>query len=525
METQPSLSPFAQALIHAFENKETPTHEAKITVNRFVSEVVSWYEKLRNAMDIRDDEVVLRSAIERILTRRLLWGQVSGKKIAEPLIRELLWARYFPDSTLPETTIHTVGEIIDLYLQLKQQVVRRHELSENVLNEWIKQLMACEVSKFLNQQKEKELMSNFMFQILKDKLQIVDDTEDTKNVQMFLAVRRAFAKDDIAFLRYHMFHQIFGLLTKDNVEMIGASFFKAYQEIEKQLHYPLKEKIYLFAKRHTPIFFILEDVLKKYNGDISSQLQNQEQFAKDVIEACALRYQGIAAKVRNAIIRSVFFLLLTKAVIAYGIEGTYEKFLYGRVLWFNMAINIGVPPMLMIVVSLFIRTPDQENSKRILSRIHDVLYKENPVIGTRLTLKVNPEKNLSISATIFWLLWIFAFIVSFGFIIYILTKLHFNIVSQGIFIFFLTIVSFLSFRINLIANMYKIEAKQSLFTPFVDFLFLPIIKVGMRLTEGISQLNVIIFVFDFLIEAPFKSLFGFFEKWFMYLHTKREDLG
>jgi len=50
-------------------------------------------------------------------------------------------------------------------------------------------------------------------------------------------------------------------------------------------------------------------------------------------------------------------------------------------------------------------------------------------------------------------------------------------------------------------------------------------RVGQKLTEGISQINIFLFILDYVIETPFKSLFSFFDQWFFYLHSKREDLG
>src|SRR5438270_3981037 len=133
-----TLTPTAEALIEAFETKEKPNGDPKISVNRFVSEIASWYERLRNAMDIRDDELVLRAAIERILKRRLLLGGNTGEKIAEPLVRELLWAKYFPDNSLSESTVHDVADIIDANLSLKQQVLTKKQIPEKVMNEWTK---------------------------------------------------------------------------------------------------------------------------------------------------------------------------------------------------------------------------------------------------------------------------------------------------------------------------------------------------------------------------------------------------
>jgi len=517
------LSHLAHAVVSVFERKEFPNHEPKITVNRFLSEIATWYEKLRNSMDLRDDEVVLKSAIERILKRRLLLGG-DGKRVAEPLLRELIWAHYFPNGTLPESMTPKIAHAIDLYLALRHHAIEEG-MKENDLNEWTFQVLSCHLARLLSPNVEKNTMSNFMYHIMKDRLQIKDDSEDTKNVQVYLAVRRSFAKDDIAFLRFYLFQQIFGELSADNLEHVQRAFIKGYEEIEKQLKYPLKEKIYLSIKRITPVFFILEDVLRKEKDHTRTLLQDPEAFKKEVFAACQVRYKGIRSKVTRAIIRSVIFLLITKAIIALGVEGTYDRFIYGHVMYGSIALNVGIPPLLMIIVSFFIKTPGDDNSERILDKIHQVLYDSEPQITPIKVLMLNPPKTRSVLTTVFASLGIAAFVVSFGLIIYILNALHFNIVSQAIFIFFITIVSFLAYRINLTAHEYTVEAKQGLLTPFIDFLIIPIVRVGMRLTEGISQINIIVFIFDFLIEAPFKAIFGFFEQFFSYLHTGREELG
>ncbi len=518
-----NLSHLANAVVEVFERREPANHEPKIVVNRFLSEIATWYEKLRNAMDIRDDEVVLKSAIERILKRRLLLGG-DGKRVAEPLVRELIWAHYFPTNTLPESVTGKVAHVIDLYLALRHHAID-HGMPDKALNTWTFQVLSCHIARLLSPNIEKNAMSNFMYHIMKNSLVIGDDTDDTKNVQMYLAVRRAFAKDDIAFLRFYLFQQIFGELTQGNLEEIQMSFKAGYEEIERQLKYPLKEKIYIFTKRITPVFFILEDVLRKEKGNGKKLLTDSEAFKKEVFTACDKRYKGIRSKVTRAIIRSVIFLIITKAIIALGIEGTYEKWRYGHIMYGTIALNTGIPPLLMIIVSLFIKTPKEDNSQRILDKINQVLYDKEPQITTLKTLMVNPPKTRSVLATVFTILGFVAFVISFGLMIYALNKLHFNIVSQGIFIFFITIVSFLAYRINLTAHEYTVEARQSLLTPFIDFLIIPIVRVGMRLTEGISQVNILIFVFDFLIEAPFKAIFGFFEQFFSYLHANREELG
>lgn len=518
-----SLSPLSEHLVTSIQKKETVTSERKITVNPFVSKVASWYEKLRNAMEYREDEVILRSTIERILKRRLLLGG-NAKTTAEPLVRELIWARYLPDNGVPVSAVTRVEEAIDLFLTIRLQVLQNRKLSDGTLNEWTYHLLSSELATILSPNKQEDLLASYMYQLLRGNVTIVDESEQTRDAQVYIAVRKAFAHDDLAFLRYHMFLQIFGEITEKKLERIIADFPKARREIERQLNFPSREKIFAFVKRNTPPFLILADIFRRYNGKITELLKDQQAFEKEVYQTCSNKYHGTAAKVQRAIIRSVLFILFSKLIFAFLVEGTYERIFYHRIIWTSIAVNTGIPPLMMIVVSLFIQTPGSDNTKRIYAYIKSILYEDKPNLWNPIVVRKKRVVKPSIQRSVFTILWLLAFLLTFGGIIYILTLLHFNIISQGVFIFFLAIVSFLSYRISLTAHIYRLGDTQGLLTPFIDFLFLPIVQVGRRLTQGISQINILIFVFDLFIETPFKVVFAFFEQWFYFLHPKREEL-
>lgn len=518
-----NLSKLSEVLVSFFEKEESEKLDKKITVNPVISQVASWYEKLRNAMDYRQEEVILRAAIERILKRRLLLGG-TGKTIAEPLVRELVWARYFPDESVSESVIERIEKKIDLYLKLKEELLKKKNLEEGAVNEWIKHLMSSELGYVLKPNLKKELMINFMYQILKDDISITDDTEETRDAQVFIAVRKSFAKDDLAFLRYHLFLQIIGELTSQNFQKVSSSFISAKKEIEKQLGYPKKDKIVNYVKKRTPVFFILEDLLNYQKGNIRELTKNEEELKEEVFKICEARYKGISSKVQRAIIRSVAFIFLTKAFFAFGVEGTLENLIYGEVMWRSIVLNTAMAPVIMIIVGLFIRTPGRGNSEKIFSYIKEVLFNEAPRFGNLLTLKKAPDKEKPLFGFIFMVLWFATFVFLFGTVVYILTRLGFNFISQTIFLFFLAIVSFLSYRISQTAHVYNVDVKPKAASSIVDFLFIPFIQVGQKLTEGISQINIFLFLFDFIIETPFKGLFGFFEQWFLYLQSKREKL-
>lgn len=516
------LSPLAKYLVDSLEEKNhNPHEERRITVNPIVTKFASWYEKLRNAMEFREDEVILRATIERVLKRRLLLGG-NGKTTAKPLVKELLWARYLPDNDIGESVVGQIEEVIDLYLQLRLKVISLHKFPEAEINDWTYDLMSADIQYILNPKRPKELMANFMFHVLKDDVAVEDEKDETKNAQVFMAVRKAFARDDLAFLRYHMFSQYFGRLTPKTLEFTAQHFVQGYDEIKRQMNYVHRDKIYTYVKRRTAAFFIFDDILQSKKDNLKSLLENEEELKESVFEACEARYKGITDRVRRAIIRSFIFILITKLGFAFFVEGTYETLVYGEIHWNSIIINTTVPPMLMVIVGLFIRAPGQDNSERIFKYISQLLYENDPVLGNKLMIsKAKADHGFM---TAFNILWLIGFVISFGSLILILTRFGFNPVSQFIFLFFLAIVSFLAYRISLLANVYRVGEKQGLGTFFVDFLFMPIIRVGRRLTQSIAQVNIFLMLFDFFIEAPFKFIFAFFDQWFYYLHTKSEEL-
>lgn len=517
------LSRISRVLVSAFEAKEINLTDRKINVNPVVSKLASWYEIFRNAIDYREEEVILRASIERTLKRRLLLGG-KGITVAEPLLRELVWARYFPNDSVSETHIEAVAKKIDMYLALRSEILSIGKLNEKDVSEWVFDLMSSDIEQLLNPIKAKELISNFMFHVLKDQVRISDDSEQTRDAQVFIAVRRSFAKDDLAFLRFHLFTQYFGKVTSEKVKTIAESFQKGYSEIQNQLNHPRKDNIFRYVRSKTAAFFILEDIIRNNMGRLSEVFATDEVLDQEIKEACSKRYKGIASKVRKGIIRSVFFLLIAKALFAFAVEGTFEKIVYGEILWNSIALNTFIPPLLMVVAGVFIRTPGQENTKLITSYIKSVLYDEHPKIGSELSAQRNPERTKPVLNAIFSFLWLAAFFITFGGIIYILNRFNFNPISIGIFLFFFAIVSFLTYRIGVVSRSYTVGSKQGLLTPIVDFFFMPIIRTGRHLTEGITQVNIIVLAFDFIIDAPFKGLFAFFEQWFFFLHTKREGL-
>ena len=95
---------------------------------------------------------------------------------------------------------------------------------------------------------------------------------------------------------------------------------------------------------------------------------------------------------------------------------------------------------------------------------------------------------------------------------------------MAVFVFFLTLVTFFGYRIRQIAREYLVEDKEGILSPIVDFFMLPLLRVGQWLSGEIAKINLFIFIFDFVIEAPFKAIFEVVEEWIRFVKIKKDEM-
>jgi hypothetical protein len=178
----------------------------------------------------------------------------------------------------------------------------------------------------------------------------------------------------------------------------------------------------------------------------------------------------------------------------------------------------------MLVIILFNRIPDEENTRRIFQRIVDIIDAdvsfENKVV--MIAPKVQARRpSLQLGFSIFY---IATFVVTLYLIWLLLTALKFNVISQLIFLFFVSTIAFFAHRIKNVTNEFKLIEKDSFFTPFVDFFFMPMLAMGKFFSSELAKLNFFTFIFDILIEAPYKLIIEVIEEWISFTRTKKEEI-
>ena len=68
------------------------------------------------------------------------------------------------------------------------------------------------------------------------------------------------------------------------------------------------------------------------------------------------------------------------------------------------------------------------------------------------------------------------------------------------------------------------KRKEGIISFIADLFSIPILQMGQWLSTKLSNINVFVFILDFIIEAPFKTFVEIFEGWIYYIKEEREKI-
>jgi hypothetical protein len=349
-------------------------------------------------------------------------------------------------------------------------------------------------------------------------------TEKEKNTQLFIAVHKSLSKSDDARVRYHFLKIYYPDWEKASVETIDRNFdriVKISREIDISIDSPIQPRIYRFVQKHAAAFHILKDVIEDDVDEAREIFENEELLEDKVREVCDDRYEEI--RVRVNIIRSIIYIFTSKVLLALLIEIPFELIFLGGINYLTIGINATIPPALMFLVGLSIKKPGETNTERIIEKIKGFMYKKNKDEKIKFSL-TSLDKHRLLYRIFFALHGLFFFITFVG-ISYILIKLNFNILSGMIFFIFLSLVLLFGYRVRFTASELNVTGeKEGFLSSILTNFTLPLLNLGVWLSQGLAKLSFLMVIMDFLIEAPLKTIIGVIEEWTSFIRERREEV-
>lgn len=526
------LSKTTRQLLTTLRDIETTREPAKgdvIEVSDAASFFAFMYEKVRNSVEFGEEHLFRRMAIYRNLRRRLSVNP-TGEHEGENSIRELLWGSYFSKGTLTETDAILTQSIIDAYLQLKNTILRGvSSRGQGKLIDSLYELCSCEIEEMLTKKETDKRLSYlyYFYQTTKERVSIEGVDTEKRDQYYYVACEQAFLKNDSAFVRYHLFTLQYGRLVEAPEEerlRIAAEYRETVRSFESILINPYAEKLSRFVRAQVPPFRILETILKQMPKQMG-QIADREVLLKHVQDVCEIKYAETAQKLRTAGIRSIIYIFATKMIFVLLVEIPLSLYIYNQLEGLSLGINTLFPPVLMGLIVTFVSPPSQQNTQKLYNRIVDIIDEESNYetsVGVTLTKQKRDRRPIltAVFSTVYTVLTFGVFIA----IYLILHRLHFTIISTGIFMFFISVVTFFGYRIRQIAKEYVVDAQGNALSPIIETIFLPVLRVGKILSSQLSKINVLLFVFDVLIEAPFKLIVEILEEWMRFAKARKEEI-
>jgi len=527
-------------VIYQEQNKEEKDDlgEPKIKVSEFISKMAFYYEKLRNSIDYKEEYLLRKDAILRILRRLIVIEgaisiqQLNPKDIAKNLLTELIRAGYLPNNKIPESKIDEIGTVIEKYIKLRKyslvdKAAAHKERSEIV--KWILVMAACDIEERLGRSKVDQVIIGNMYEYLRDKIQLPPDSpyEQDKDIQLYISIHRSllkFDKDLVGFILFKYYNADWRRADEEEIARVGGKIRSLRARIEEQINHPLSKQLDKIVKRYTGFYTILTDVIKEDPAYVYESFRSDPKaFPRDIKKVCDKRYKLARTKLWRAAVRSIIYIFITKSVFAIAIEVPAIRWFGEDLNYLALGINITFPAFLLFLAVLFTKLPSKANTDKIIEGVYEITFKENERTEPFVLRKT--EKRSGLLNFFFGLFYAITFFLSFGLVIWGLDKIGFNFVSITIFLFFLTFVSFFALRIRKNAReLTVIEPKENIFSFIMDFFYMPIIAAGKWLSEKFARVNVFVFFMDFIIEAPFKIFVEAAEEWAKYVKERKEEI-
>lgn len=527
----PELSSQTKRLIQRYQNwyqsLERKEGVQTLHVDEVASAVAKFYEKIRGVVDWREEHLLRKSAIERILRRRFLMEE-DPQKMAEPLVLELIRGGHFPNDAIPESKIEEVRRSLCKYFFLLQYAPTREEKEGIALQDWILSIAACEVEALLSPPSRERALIDYMAEFVAERIKVEGNLIDTtKETQTFIACQQALFKLDAPLISYHLlekWQEDWTVLEASDARLseIASRIFEIREKIERELSHPMASRFYVLCERLDTPFLLLGDILQKNPLEGQDILSDPVKVEAAVKETYTTRLSRLHSKIQRAAIYSTLSIFMTKILIALAAEIPVERWLTGELNTTALALNVGIPPLLMAILVFSIRPPAKENFQRTLLEVGKIIYEGEQ--KSHYTIRIPRARNVVISFFI-GIAYLLSFMISFGLLIKILSRLHFNVFSQAIFLMFLSLIAFAGVRLRQRSKeLTVLEEKATALSGLFDFFAFPIIQTGKWLSRQLARYNVIVIILTALVEMPLQIFIEFLEQWRYFLKEKKEEI-
>lgn len=543
-----SLSVLIQRLVQEYQENlkraQSEGGEATIHVDDIASKVALFYEKIRRIIDWKEEHLVRRAAIERVLKRRLI-AEISGirltpdlnaQEIAEPLISELIRGGHFPNDRIPQRKIGEVQKILEKYIHILRHNPRYQnngavQIKEKInFYHWIMEIAACEIEESISPPLKENALIDCMTQLMLERIQVQPReaiSEEEKRIQTYIAVHRALFNLDSPIITYHLLKSYYPQWTnppESFLQNVTQNIFQIWRKIKEDFSHPLSGEFFKICEKYDTVYLILGDILENFE-------KNPEQIPQKIASSKTLeelirnfynqRLTTLKSRLLRAAIYSTLSIFVASGFSLFIVEVPIAKLLYGRFSPFAMFVDIAFPTALMFISVAIIRPPAKRNLDRVIEEIKKIVYPQT--IKDVYQIKVR-SKRWSVFRIIIGILYTLASALSLALTAWIFYLARIPTSSIILDTMNVAVIVFAAVVIKHRSKELTVEEKTSFWEFSMDMLAVPIAKIGQWLSSKWKEYNLVSVFFSALIDMPFLTFIKFVESWSTFLKEKKAEI-
>jgi hypothetical protein len=501
------------------------------------------YEKARRIIDWKEENLVRRTAIERILKRNLLTelsgigftGGLDAEKIAEPLVLEMIRSGYFSNGRISRNKIPIAKQSLAKYIYIlnnagitaKQSLKIKEKI--NFYN-WILEIAACELEEVLEPAFRENALINLMTSAVYQKLEVKPaDKIPSKQqlIQVYVAVHRTLFGLDAPIISYNLIKYRYPRWLDNDPEFLQeftAQIEQVQQVLMHDLEHPAQREFFKICERYDAAYLILGDVMQELETEpeeLEANLAQPEVLEQNIKTVYQSRVKTLKRRLMRSAIYSTLSIFAAGIVSFMIFEGPVARLFNQEFSWFTLFVDLGVPSALMFLLVIMIKPPKKENLARVKEEVKKIVY---PLRGEE-TYEINLSKKQKwLANTIFRLISLTAGgIAAYG-IFWVFkiagvpwTSLYVDTVNVA-----MVIAAGMLIRHK--AREITIEERGSVLNMLVDLFSLPLAKVGQWFSDKWKEYNILSVFFTALVDAPFSMVVTVIEDWRSFLRDKRSEI-
>lgn len=496
--------------------------EGKQEVEETGESVARMYEKVRNIIEYKDDHLIKRNAIERILKRNLLI-ELRREDFSGQFIEELAMAGYLDRSAVRDEKGEKIKKIIAKYQKIMKMA------GGYDLKRWLVGLASCEIEENLFPGPARFALVRAMYQTVHERIILGNGKkgrESEKDIQIFLAAVKLISRADNAtlnwaLLKVYLPEWVDGDFSEKESRSVSEKLPGLRQSFRRMITSPVSVKIGAALRKYAVYFNIFYETALENISKIDKITGDPEALKFTVQLAASQAYDREMKKYWKRVKRSLVFLIITKVVLAVAVEYPFDLYVIGEVAIVPIAINLFFPPLYLVMLSLATRRPSETNSALIARGVDEIAFgREKKPIAEIKTQELETFSDWALN-----LFFILTYGISFGLAVWILNLLNFNWLGILIFLFLFSVINFFNALVRQpVRELLVAREKEGMIGMFIDTLSMPFVRIGKWMSVNFSRVNVFIFLFDVIIEAPFKVVVRFIRQWAGFIRKKKEEM-